>query len=49
MNTPQDPRAKKPYKAPVLEFYGTIREVTRAAGTTGMNDKGSGATTKTGI
>ena len=45
----EQPPPKKPYQPPRVEFYGTIREVTRDLGSTGMNDKGSGAVSKTGL
>jgi len=39
---------KKPYRTPVLETYGAIRELTRNVTGTGKNDTMSGSSTKTG-
>ena len=39
---------KKPYRTPVLEKYGAVRDLTRNAGSTGKNDSMSSSTTKTG-
>jgi hypothetical protein len=44
----KSPPPKKPYRAPVLETYGAIRDLTRAVSGTGKNDSMSGNTTKTG-
>jgi len=33
---------KKPYKTPVLSYYGDIREITRSVGRNGFNDNGVG-------
>jgi hypothetical protein len=48
MTEPTKPEAKKPYRTPVLETYGAIRDLTRAITGTGKNDAMSGSTTKTG-
>lgn len=48
MTQPEKPPTKKPYRTPVLETYGAIRDLTRATGTVGMNDAKSSNTTKTG-
>ena len=40
---------KKPYRPPVLERYGDVRKITKTLGATGMNDKGSGSSTMTGL
>ena len=49
MNTPESKPAKKPYRPPVLERYGHIRELTKvAAGMTGANDQVQ-KSNKTGI
>lgn len=45
---PPTPPQKKPYRPPVLETYGAIRDLTRATGSTGMNDSMSSSSTKTG-
>ena len=45
---PPSPPTKKPYRAPVLETYGSIRNLTRAVTGTAKNDSMSGSTTKTG-
>lgn len=42
------PQQKKPYRKPVLENYGAVRDLTRATGTSGKNDTMSGSATKTG-
>ena len=42
------PATKKPYRTPVLETYGAVRDLTRATGTLGKNDSMSSSTTKTG-
>jgi len=42
------PQKKKPYRAPVLETYGAISELTRNVTGTGKNDTMSGSSTKTG-
>jgi hypothetical protein len=42
------PPTKKPYRTPVLETYGAIKDLTRAITGTGKNDSMSGNTTKTG-
>jgi len=40
---------KKPYRAPQLQVYGSLAALTKANLTSnGMNDPGSGSTTKTG-
>ena len=49
MTQPEKPAPKKPYRTPVLEVYGTIRELTRNVGATGKNDAGSSSKTKTGL
>ena len=48
---PSDKRSpgKKPYRPPTLERYGDVRKITKNVGATGMNDKGSGATTMTAL
>ena len=49
MSDPKQPQAaKKPYRTPVLETYGAVRDLTRALGTTGKNDSMSSNATKTG-
>jgi len=48
-NQPEPPTPKKPYKPPVLEVYGTIRELTKNVGNTGKNDAGSSSKTKTSL
>ena len=48
MTQPEKPPEKKPYHAPVLQTYGAVRDLTRAVGTTGMNDSMSSSSTKTG-
>lgn len=42
------PPAKKPYRTPVLETYGAIRDLTRAVTGTAKNDSMSSSSTKTG-
>jgi len=42
------PKQKKPYHTPVLETYGAVRDLTRNAGTIGVNDTMSSSKTKTG-
>jgi hypothetical protein len=43
MSTPDTPPpARKPYKPPVLEVYGSVREMTRAFQATGKNDMSGG-------
>jgi hypothetical protein len=37
---PQPSRAKKPYTAPVLLRWGTMRDITLSAGNTGASDGG---------
>ena len=49
MSKTQTPPPKKPYKPPVVEEYGAIREITRNVGATGMNDAGSSNKTKTSL
>ena len=44
---PQLPR-KKPYRPPVLENYGAVRDLTRAVTGNGKNDSMSSSSTKTG-
>lgn len=39
---------KKPYVPPRLETFGDVATLTQNVGMTGMNDPGSGSTTKTG-
>ena len=40
MNSPEKIPPKKPYRPPVLEVYGHIRELTKiAGGTQGANDQ----------
>jgi hypothetical protein len=49
MSEPKQPKPqKKPYKPPVLEKYGAVRDLTRATGTLGKNDSMSSNTSKTG-
>ena len=49
MSEPKKPKPdKKPYRPPVLETYGAVRDLTRAVGTTGKNDSMSSSTSKTG-
>ena len=49
MSDPKKPvPEKKPYRPPVLETYGAVRDLTRATGTVGMNDSMSSSTSKTG-
>jgi hypothetical protein len=48
---PQTPPSagKKPYRAPQLQVYGSLAALTKAnLSNNGMNDPGSGSTTKTG-
>jgi hypothetical protein len=42
MNTPKDVPEKKPYRAPVLQTYGTVRQLTRNIGNGTRNDPGNG-------
>jgi hypothetical protein len=42
------PPTKKPYRTPVLEMYGAVRDLTRAVTGTNKNDSMSSSTTKTG-
>lgn len=44
---PSTPRERKPYTKPVVRAYGTIRALTRNAGTMGPTSDGSGMTSKT--
>jgi hypothetical protein len=44
----KSPPPKKPYRAPVLETYGAVRDLTRSVTGTGKNDAKSSNTTKTG-
>ena len=39
--------ARKPYAKPQVRVYGTIKAITRNAGTMGMNSDGPGMTAKT--
>ena len=49
MNAPEkQPPAKKPYKAPVLERYGSVREITKALTLSGPMNDHSGGPNKTG-
>lgn len=49
MNSPEKTPPKKPYRSPVLEVYGHIRELTKVAGgTVGAND-GVQKQNKTGL
>jgi hypothetical protein len=49
MSEPKKPKPeKKPYRPPVLEKYGAVRDLTRATGTVGMNDAMSSSSSKTG-
>ena len=50
MNTPEKkpPVEKMPYRAPVLEIYGNIREITRAITPTGTKNDMAGGPQKTG-
>jgi hypothetical protein len=48
MKEPAKPKQpKKPYRPPVLEAYGAVRDLTRNVGTTGKNDSMSSSVTKT--
>lgn len=38
MNTAEQQARKKPYRPPVLEFYGTVRDLTATLGVNGKND-----------
>jgi len=51
MKTPEKvpPKGKKPYRSPVVEVYGSVRDLTKSLGGTGMNDSMSSSTTKTGL
>jgi hypothetical protein len=40
-------RARKPYATPVLEAWGTLREVTQKVGANGKSDGGSKKTPRT--
>jgi hypothetical protein len=44
--TPKAP-ARKRYSKPAIRAYGTIRAITRNAGTKGANADGAGMTSKT--
>jgi hypothetical protein len=46
---PPDAEAKKPYEAPVLVRWGTLRELTRAVGASGAADGGKKGPTRTGL
>ena len=49
MSEPKQPQPrKKPYRTPILETYGAVRDLTRATGTVGKNDSMSSSTSKTG-
>ena len=41
------PSERKPYSPPVVRKYGTIRALTRNAGTKAVNSDGAGMTAKT--
>jgi len=50
MAKPVAPGPKKPYSAPKLTVYGTVRELTQSNNARGGKDGGKkGASTKTGI
>lgn len=49
MSQQDKPAPKKPYRTPVLETYGAIRDLTRAVGATGKNDSMSSSSSKTGL
>lgn len=42
------PPTKKPYRTPVMETYGAVRDLTRAITGTGKNDSMSSSSSKTG-
>jgi hypothetical protein len=50
MSEPKNPQPqkKKPYRKPVLETYGAVRDLTRSVTGSGKNDAGSSSKTKTG-
>jgi hypothetical protein len=39
-STPTPPAPKKPYRAPVLVRWGTLRDITQAVGRSGNSDGG---------
>jgi hypothetical protein len=43
------PAVKKPYKAPELIQWGTLRDITRTVGKSGNSDGGSGNTQKSSV
>jgi len=42
-DTPTPPAPKKPYRAPKLVRWGTLRDITQAVGRSGNNDNGGPA------
>jgi hypothetical protein len=49
MSAPETkPPSKKPYQPPVLEEYGSVREMTQAVVTTGTKNDMAGGPNKTG-
>lgn len=50
MNAPEKNaagQAKKPYRSPVIRYYGAIRAITETVGKRGASDGGSGVKKKT--